>query len=119
MKGAQMLSKFVILGAVVMALGFSSVAKAEEQLMVLWPKQRAAHQVVMDDHAAAYKARGQAYVDHLYATGGEEQMPPADDLSMGGEIQPVPINVGQVAEMVKATEAKVATPDAQTAATPH
>lgn len=109
-----MLSKFVVFSAVMMAIGFSSVAKAEEQLMVLWPKQRAAHQVVMDDHAAAYKARGQAYVDHLYATGGEEPMPAADDLSMGGEIEPVPINVGQVAEMVKETD-----PDTQTAATPH
>ncbi len=116
-----MLSKFVVLSALMMALGFSSVAKAEEQLMVLWPKQRASHQVTMDDQAAAYKARGQAYVDHLYATGGEEPMPAADDLSMTGEIVPVPINVGQVADMVKATEASSATPspDAQTAATPH
>ena len=114
-----MLNKFVVLGAMVMALGCSSVAKAEEQLMVLWPKQRAAHQIVMDDHAAAYKARGQTYVDHLYATGGEVELPPADDLSMAGEIEPVPINVGQVADMVKATEAASTAPDAQTAATPH
>lgn len=114
-----MLSKFVILSAVLLAVGGSSAAQAEEKLMVLWPKQRAAHQVTMDDQAAAYKARGQAYVDHLYATGGEEQMPVADDLSMGGEIEPVPINVGQVADMVKATEAKTPSIAAQTAATPH
>jgi rhamnose utilization protein RhaD (predicted bifunctional aldolase and dehydrogenase) len=115
-----MLNKFVVTAVVMMAICVSSAAKAEEKLMILWPKQRAAHQIVMDDHTAAYKARGQAYVDHLYDTGGEEPMPAADDLSMGGEIEPVPINVGQVAEMVKATEAKSkVAPDAQTAATPH
>lgn len=101
--------------------GFSVSARAEERLMVLWPKQRASHQATMDEQSAAYKARGQAYVDHLYATGGEEPMEAADDLSLTGEIEPVPINVGQVADMVKATEArsKVAASDTQTAAPPH
>lgn len=113
-----MFNKFIVFGAVMMALGLSLPAKAEEKLMVLWPKQRAAHQATIEDHAAAYKARGQAYVDHLYDTGGEEEMPPADDLTLGGEIDPVPINVGQVADIVKDTQASTS-PAAQTAATPH
>lgn len=112
-----MLNKFIVLGGVAIALGLSSAAQAEEKLMVLWPKQRAAHQIVINDHAAAYKARGQAYTDHLYETGGETPMEAADDLSLGGEIDPVPINVGQVADIVKDTQA--ATPSAQTAATPQ
>ena len=116
-----MLNKFIVFGAVILAVGSSSAAQAQERLMVLWPKQRAAHQVVIDDRTAAYKARGQAYVDHLYATGGEEPMPAGDDLSMTGDIQPVPINVGQVADLVKDTEArsKLPSPSAQTAATPQ
>lgn len=114
-----MFNKFFLSGAVLIAMGLPHAAKAEEKLMVLWPKQRAAHQIVMDDHAAAYKVRGQAYVDHLYATGGEEEMPAADDLGLGGEIEPVPINVGQVAAIVKDTQAASTSPAAQTAATPH
>lgn len=116
-----MLGKFIMLGAVAVVLGFPVVSRAEEQLMVLWPKQRGAHQSVMDEQAASYKARGQAYVDHLYATGGEEPMPENDDLSLTGEIQPLPINIGQVADLVKGTEAKSAntSPDSQTAATPQ
>lgn len=110
-----MLNKSVGLAVVVMAMTLSSVAfAAEEKLMVLWPKQRAAHQNTMDDNAAAYKARGQAYVDHLYETGGETPM--GDDMSQT-EIEPVPINVGQVADMVK--EADAPSPDVQTGATPH
>lgn len=115
-----MLNKFIVFSAVIMAVGFSSVAKAEEQLMVLWPKQRAGHQVTMDEQSAAYKARGHAYVDHMYTTGGETPMPYGDELSMTGEIEPVPINVGQVADLVKGTEARSQpTPSAQTGATPQ
>lgn len=114
-----MLNKLIAMTLIVMVLGMASAAQAEEQLMVLWPKQRAAHDVVMADHTAAYEARGQAYVDHMYATGSEEPMEPDADFTMGQEIQPVPINVGQVAEMVKGADGKTADPDAQTAATPH
>jgi hypothetical protein len=116
-----MVRTFVTFGLMMSVVGFSSAAFAEEKLMVLWPKQRAAHQITMDDQAAAYHARGQAYVDHLYDTAGEEPMPPADDFMGQGEIQPVPINVGRVAEMVKGADAnaKVPSPDAQTAPTPH
>lgn len=114
-----MLNKFVSLMVMVLVLGASVSAQAEEKLMVLWPKQRAAHQVKMDDQAAGYKARGQAYIEHLYATGGEEPMPAPDDLALGGEIQPVPINVGQVADIVKSTPAATTNPASQTAATPQ
>ena len=114
-----MLNKLIAVSVIVMALGMSSAARAEEKLMVLWPKQRAAHSETMADHAAAYEARGKAYTDHLYDTGGEEPSEPDADFSMGQDIQPVPINVGQVAEMVKGAEGTTPAPANQTAATPH
>lgn len=116
-----MRTKSSLLALTTLTLVFPSFAQAEEQLMILWPKQRAAHQIVMDDQAAAYKARGQAYVDHLYATGGEEQMPAPDDVSLTGDIRPIPINIGQVANIVKDTPAgsQILSPDTQTSAPPH
>ena len=80
--------------------------KSHEKYMVLWPKERAAHQQAMDERAVAYKARGQDYVDHLYATGGETPMP--DDTNMyefegvkEGVIKPQPVDIEQVAKIVK------------------
>ncbi|HNQ91668.1 MAG TPA: hypothetical protein PKI93_01920 [Alphaproteobacteria bacterium] len=72
---------FVLLGAFGVIL-VGGPAFAEGQLLNLWPSQRATYQVNMDARAAEYEARGQAYVDHLYATQGEEEMPPADNLHM-------------------------------------
>ena len=117
-----MLNKFIAITFLTVTLGMASAAQAEEQYMNLWPKQRAGHDSVMADHTASYEARGKAYTEHLYATGGEVPMEPDVEFS-GGEIQPVPINIGQVAEMVKSTGDVTVTqqpsPSTQTAATPQ
>lgn len=83
--------------------------QADEQVMNLFPKQRASHQEQVDSYAAHYQERGQAYVDHMYATGGEEPMEP-DTLLVGElkdeSIDTVPIDTGEVADLVKQAEDK-------------
>jgi hypothetical protein len=83
-------------------------AQADDQLMNLFPKQRASHQEQMDAYAAHYQERGQAYVDHTYATGGEEPMEP--DTLIGDlkdeSIDTVPVDAGEVADLVKQAEDK-------------
>ncbi|MBL8637789.1 MAG: hypothetical protein JNN09_04760 [Alphaproteobacteria bacterium] len=83
--------------------------QADDQVMNLFPKQRASHQEQVDSYAAHYQERGQAYVDHMYATGGEEPMEP-DTLLVGElkdeSIDTVPIDTGEVADLVKQAEDK-------------
>lgn len=80
--------------------------QADDQLMTLFPKQRASHQEQVDVYAGHYQERGQAYVDHLYATGGEEPMEP--DTLIGElkdeSIDTVPVDTGEVADLVKQAE---------------
>lgn len=82
--------------------------QADEQVMNLFPKQRASHQEQVDSYAAHYQERGQAYVDHMYSTGGEEPMEP--DILIGElkdeSIDTVPIDTGEVADLVKQAEDK-------------
>ncbi len=84
----------------------TSSAQADDQVMNLFPKQRASHQDQMDAYAAHYQERGQAYVDHMYATGGEEPMEP--DTLIGElkdeSLDTVPIDTGEVADLVKQAE---------------
>lgn len=95
-----MVKTFVGLSLMVAVLGFSAVAQAEEQLMVLWPNQRATHQVNIEEQGAAYKARGEAYVDHLYATGGETSLAPETGSMFSSDVQPVPIDITDVVNMI-------------------
>lgn len=79
-------------------------AQAEEQLLTLFPKQRAAHQDKMDATQMRYLARGQEYIDHLYATGGEEVMSEPEGFMDEMDIEEsdtVPINVNEVATIIK------------------
>lgn len=101
---ASMVRMLWIAGLVAGIVLISGSAMAGDQLMVLYPHQRAAHQSKMDENAARYWARGQDYVDHLYATGGEEPMPESDDLLDELDDNVVPVDVGQVADMVKQQE---------------
>lgn len=94
--------RFILLSLLTMFCVVPAV-QADDSLMVPWPKQRAAHQIVIDEHKEAYRARGQDYVDHMYATGGEEPMPDAaaSIASIGDGLNPKPVNVEEVAEIVK------------------
>lgn len=94
--------KFLGLCLIVVAslAGFASDVRAEEQLMVLWPKQRASHQGTMDAQAQHYQSRGQQFVDHLYATGGEEPMAPDAEL-IPSEIDPQSVQVDDVARIIR------------------
>lgn len=81
---------------------YTSTAHAGEKFMALWPKERASHQQDMDERAAAYKERGQEYVDHLYETGGEERMPDnAKMYDLDSPVTPRNVNVDEVAKIVK------------------
>lgn len=86
---------------------FAGGVQADDQLMILFPKQRASHQEQMDAYSAHYLERGQAYVDHLYATGGEEPMEP-DSLLVtelkDDPIETVPVDTAEVADLVKEAE---------------
>ena len=97
-----MVSRLVLMAVLALCVA-PSAAQAEEQLLVLWPKQRAAHQEQMDDNAVKYLARGQSYIDHLYATGGEEEMPaPEGFMDEPLEVSDtVPVNVNEVADIIK------------------
>lgn len=94
--------KFLGLCLIVVAsfAGFASNVRAEEELMVLWPKQRTAHQATMDAQAQHYQSRGKEYVDHLYATHGEEPITPDVEL-VPSEITPEPVQVDDVARIIR------------------
>ena len=74
---------------------------ADDQLMILYPHQRESHQNKMDQNALKYQMRGQDYVEHLYATGGEEQISEPDDFMTDLETDTVPVDAGQVANIIK------------------
>jgi hypothetical protein len=52
---------------------------ADDQVLTLFPQQRASHQETMDSQAAGYEARGQTYVDAMYSSLGEGEDPYADE----------------------------------------
>lgn len=94
-------------GVTILSLSASLPAQAGEQLLNLWPNQRASHAADMEGNAAEYHARGQAYVDKMYSSGGESTSAEPEDLHMGAfdgypELTPIPINVGEVANIIKA-----------------
>ncbi len=95
---------------VISMIGASSPVQAEEQLMNLWPNQRAKHLSASEDAAAKYKARGQAYVDHMYATGGEEPIAPDTEfvVDSASDVDPVRLNIKQVSDIVKDEALKTA-----------
>lgn len=80
------------------------VVQADDELLTLFPKQRAAHQEKIDANQMKYLSRGQEYTDHLYALGGEESMSDPegfmDEVSIE-EGDTVPINVNEVATIIK------------------
>lgn len=80
-------------------------AHAEEQLMDLWPTQRALHDREMEITAKKYQERGQEYVDQLYSSHGEKYLPETDGLHNDLELPPMietePVDVNQVADMIK------------------
>lgn len=93
--------RFVIVLAIGLFLASDS-AHAEDQLLNLFPKQRAEHQVKMDNNEGKYLVRGQAYVDHMYATGGEEPMTELEDLDLElDDDSTVAIDTAEVAKIIK------------------
>ena len=108
-------SKWVLLVVLAIVSGgsYGSVAQADDQLMILFPQQREKHQNTMDEQAAAYEARGQAFVDHLYATGAEESMPvPEGFMDVSLELgDTVPVNVDEVADIVKESGTSLPAPE--------
>jgi hypothetical protein len=83
--------------------------QAEDRLLELWPNQRAKHIIKSQEDAARYEARAHDYVAHTYATGGEVPIEPADDFMADGqpEIDPVPVDVNQISQIVEKTEGSV------------
>lgn len=94
--------KYLICSVAVMSVSVPFAAKAEEQLMELWPNQRAKYVIKSEENAAKYESRGRDYVAHTYATGGEEPSPPPDDFmhETAPEIDPVSVDVNQVSNIV-------------------
>ena len=70
---------FAFLGLLLIGMTAASTAKAEE-LMNLWPNQRAAHLNDTEWKIEKYHSRGQEYVDFLYATHGAEPFPADPDM---------------------------------------
>lgn len=86
----------------IMALIFMPyVAQADEQLLNLFPQGREKHQSHIDNNQGKYLARGQAYVDHMYATGSEEPMAEPDDAVLESEADTIPVDVRDVAKIIK------------------
>ena len=114
--------RFILFSLLTMFFVIPAV-QAGDDLMVLWPKQRAAHQIVIDDHQESYRARGQEFVEHMYATGGEEQMPDAEAsiASIGDAVNPKPVDVEEVAKIVKDSPAAddVSAPAEENAVAPN
>lgn len=94
--------KYVIFSLACFSVLLPFAAKAEEQLMELWPNQRAKYVVTSEENAAKYDSRGRDYTAHLYATGGEEPIIPAGDFmyETEPEIDPVAVDVNQVSDIV-------------------
>ena len=94
--------------AVMICVMTVSTAQAEDdRLMNLYPATRGEYLVKSEDAAARYKARGDAYVEHTYATGGEERIaPPADFMAENEPLNTVPVDAGQVADIVKESAAQ-------------
>ncbi len=91
-----------------MVFGSFSV-RADEQLMNLWPNQRASHDQEMGIKAQEYQMRGQEYVDHLYATGGESSLQELDSIhdeavDLYPMIDPVEVNIDEVANIIKSKD---------------
>lgn len=110
--------------AVLLAVFGASNAQAAE--MKLWPNQRANHQAEMHEQAASYKERGQDYVNHTYATGGEEPMPAAENISAprdysvpgsaaasgnSNDIKARRVDINEVAEIIKSSGDAVTPPE--------
>ncbi len=97
------------LAAIIAMMGGPRTAQAEERYMTLWPNQRASHQAEIETDAEKYHARGHAYVDHLYDTGGESDITDPDDLHemdlelYPAALQPVDVDINEVAGIVKAS----------------
>lgn len=94
--------KYAIFSFAILSVSLPLAAKAEEQLMELWPNQRAKYVVKSEENAAKYESRGRDYVAHLYATGGEEPSQAADDfmIETAPEFEPVAVDVNQVSDIV-------------------
>ena len=92
------MSRFIFVFAMVMVFVPCAV-RAEEQLMELFPKQRAEHQAKMDNNEGKYLARGHAYVDHMYSAGGEEPMAEMEDLELD-DSNTVAVDAGEIAKLI-------------------
>jgi|GEM_PF-2231315 len=102
----NMMKLFIFAAILTVTVPISFSAQAGEESMILFPKTREAYVAKSEEKAAKYISRGKDYVDHIYATGGETQSAPAEDFMMDvsileSEIVPVPVDVGQVADIVK------------------
>ncbi|MDY0029536.1 MAG: hypothetical protein RBR86_06300 [Pseudobdellovibrionaceae bacterium] len=96
---------FVLGGGAGIGIGVhAKPAQAEEQLLNLWPTQRSLHDREMDITAKKYQDRGQEYVDQLYSSHGEKYLPETlgihDELNLPPMIEPEPVDVNEVAEMI-------------------
>lgn len=89
----------------IILLGISAVTSSAQadELLYLFKNQRAQYQELVDERAAEYKARGQEYVDHLYATNGEESMPEPDNMFPLENLveREKKVDIDEVAEIVK------------------
>lgn len=75
-----------------------------DELMNLYPTSRELHQKKMNENADSYLLRGHDYVDHMYATGGEEDMPLMGD-DLVSEDNVMPVNTDDVARYVGQSKA--------------
>ena len=95
------LKAMTILGLLMMvSLVIVSTTVQAEEYMDLWPNQRAKHQVTMDEQAATYKSRGNDYVNHIYASGGEYPIEAPADFQSEVGLDLYPVDVKQVADIV-------------------
>ncbi len=95
------MSRFVFVFVAILVL-FPCVSRADEQLLTLFPKQRAAHQAKIDETTVKYLARGHDYVDHLYATSGEEPMSELENMGLEiDESDTVSIDTAEVAKIIQ------------------
>lgn len=112
--------KYVVFSLACFSVSLPFAAKAEEQLMDLWPNQRAKYVIKSEENAAKFESRGRDYTAHLYATGGEEPIAPAGDFmyETEPEIDPVAVDVNQVSDIVgEQAGAVIEDPAASTATT--
>lgn len=104
--GLLMLAVVALTGSA-FSSAFADSGVQDTPLMNLFPSQRAAHQEQIDAAAFAYHDRGAAYVENLYTNQGEKLLDDDQGLLFleGGDVSPKPVNIQEVADIIKENEA--------------